>query len=157
QGQLDRALEIAQIAVREAERLGDQQLTAQAIAGLAEIHVTRGEADQAMAAIERAVATHRALKDPVREAEDLRIKAGALALAGRHEDAETLLRDVIDRATQHGRPLLRAMAERDLAHLLIQRGDATSGKAAAQRARSSFQRLSARAEIDKLDDLLETA
>ena len=157
QGQLDRALEIAQIAIREAERLGDQQLTAQAIAGLAEIHVTRGEADQAMAAIARAVATHRELKDPVREAEDLRIKAGALALAGRHEDAETLLRDVIDRATQHGRPLLLAMAERDLAHLLIQRGDATAGKAAAQRARSSFQRLSARAEIDKLDHLLETA
>ena len=157
QGQLDRALEIAQIAIREAERLGDQQLTAQAIAGLAEIHVTRGEADQAMAAIERAVATHRELKDPVREAEDLRIKAGALAIAGRQEDAETLLREVIDRATQHGRPLLLAMAERDLAHLLIQRGDATSGKAAAQRARSSFQRLSARAEIDKLDDLLETA
>jgi len=157
QGQLDRALEIAQIAIREAERLGDQQLTAQAIAGLAEIHVTRGEADQAMAAIARAVATHRELKDPVREAEDLRIKAGALALAGRHEDAETLLRDVIDRATQHGRPLLLAMAERDLAHLLIQRGDATAGKAAAQRARSSFQRLSARAEIDKLDELLETA
>ncbi|PYP38889.1 MAG: hypothetical protein DMD48_08450, partial [Gemmatimonadetes bacterium] len=68
-----------------------------------------------------------------------------------------LLRDVIDRATQHGRPLLLAMAERDLAHLLIQRGDATAGKAAAQRARSSFQRLSARAEIDKLDALLETA
>ena len=157
QGQLDRALEIAQIAIREAERLGDQQLTAQAISGLAEIHVTRGEADLAMTAIEQAVATHRELKDPVREAEDLRIKAGALALAGRHGDAETLLRDVIDRATQHGRPLLLAMAERDLAHLLIQKGDATAGKAAAQRARSSFQRLSARAEIDKLDTLLETA
>src|SRR6266550_3396721 len=157
QGQLDRALEMAQIAIREAEQLGDQQLTAQAIAGLAEIHVTRGEADQAMAAIARALATHRELKDPVREAEDLRIKAAALALAGRHADAETLLREVIDRATQHGRPLLLAMAERDLAHLLIQRGDATAGKAAAQRARSSFQRLSARAEIDKLDHLLETA
>jgi hypothetical protein len=47
------------------------------------------------------------------------------------------------------------MAERDLAHLLIKTGDVASGKAAAQRARSSFQRLSARAEIVKLDDLLE--
>jgi hypothetical protein len=36
-------------------------------------------------------------------------------------------------------------------------GDVAGGKAAAQRARSSFQRLSARAEIAKLDDLLETA
>src|SRR5882672_10463336 len=157
QGRLDRALETAQLAIDEARALGDQQLTAQAVAGLAEIHVSRGESDRALAEIERAIATHRELKDPVREAEDLRIKAGALALAGRHGDAETLLRDVIDRATQHGRPLLLAMAERDLAHLLIQKGDATAGKAAAQRARSSFQRLSARAEIDKLDTLLETA
>ena len=157
QGQLDRALEIAQIAIREAEQLGDQQLTAQAIAGLAEIHVSRGEGALAMTAIDRAIATHRDLKDPVREAEDVRIKAGALALAGRDGEAETLLREVIDRATEHGRPLLLGMAERDLAHLLIARGDAAAGKAAAQRARSSFQRLSARAEIDKLDDLLETA
>jgi len=157
QGRLDRALETAQIAIQDAQALGDQQLTAQAIAGLAEIHVARGEGDRALAEIERAIATHRDLKDPVRQAEDLRIKAGALALAGRREEAETMLRDVIERATEHGRPLLHAMAERDLANLLIQAGDVAAGKAAAQRARSSFQRLSARAEIDKLDDLLETA
>src|SRR6267142_1995978 len=39
QGKLDRALEIAQIAIQEAQALGDPQFTAQAIAGLAEIHV----------------------------------------------------------------------------------------------------------------------
>jgi hypothetical protein len=49
------------------------------------------------------------------------------------------------------------MAERDLALLLIQADEIAAGKAAAQRARSSFQRLSAKAEVDKLDDLLETA
>jgi len=159
QGRLDRALEIATVAIEEAQRLADQQLTAQAIAGLAEIHVARGEADLALETIERAIVTHRELKDPVREAEDLRIKAGALALKanGNREAAETMLRHVIERATEHGRPLLLAMAERDLALLLVQVGDVPGGKAAAQRARSSFQRLSARAEIDKLDELLETA
>ena len=159
QGRLDRALEIATVAIEEAQRLADQQLTAQAIAGLAEIHVARGEADLALQTIERAIVTHRELKDPVREAEDLRIKAGALALKanGNREAAETMLRQVIERATEHGRPLLLAMAERDLAQLLVQVGDVPGGKAAAQRARSSFQRLSARAEIDKLDELLETA
>ena len=157
QGQLDRAVEIANLAIEEAQRLGDQQLIAQAVAGLAEIHVARGETDLALSAADRAIATHRELKDPVREAEDLRIKAGALVLAGRHGDAETMLRQVIDRATEHGRPLLLAMAERDLAHLLIKNGDVASGKAAAQRARSTFQRLSARAEIDKLDTVLESA
>jgi len=159
QGRLDRALEIAQTAISEAQALGDQQLTAQAVAGLAEIHVARGEAELAMAAIERAIATHRELKDPVREAEDLRIKAGAMALKGNgnREAAETVLREVIERASEHGRPLLHAMAERDLAVLLMNAGDVAAGKAAAQNARSIFQRLSARAEVDRLDAMLETA
>ena len=156
QGQLDRALETANLAIEEAQRLGDQQLTAQFVAGLAEIHVARGDSDLALSTVERAIATHRELKDPVREAEDLRIKAGALALAGRQDDAGIMLSGVIARATEHGRPLLLAMAERDLAHLLLQGGDAAGGKAAAQRARSTFQRLSARAEIDKLDAVLES-
>src|SRR5256885_5668666 len=155
QGQLDRALEIANQAIQEAERLGDRQLTAQAIAGLAEVRVARGESELAKQEVERAIAVHRELKDPVREAEDLRILAGALALTEKTNDAETMLRDVIDRATQHGRPLLLASAERDLAHLLIRSGDVTAGKAAAQRARATFQRLSARAEIDRLDALFE--
>ena len=156
QGRLDRALETATLAIEEAQKLGDAQLTAQAVAGLAEIHVARGEADLALKAVEQAITTHRELKDPVREAEDARIKAGALDLQGRREDAETMLRDVIGRATEHGRPLLLGMAERDLAHLLLRAGDTAAGKAAAQRARSIFQRLSARAEIAKLDEVLET-
>jgi tetratricopeptide (TPR) repeat protein len=156
QGELDCALEIASQAVRDAERLGDRQLTAQLIAGVAEIHVARGESVLAKLQVKRALAVHRELKDPVREAEDLRILAGAAALCGEIQKAAALLRDVIDRATQHGRPLLLASAERDLAWLLIKSGDATAGKAAAQRARAIFQRLSARAETDKLDTLLET-
>jgi tetratricopeptide (TPR) repeat protein len=155
QGELDRALEIANQAVRDAERLDDRQLAAQAMSGRAEIHVARGESDQAKQEVERALAVHRELKDPVREAEDLRILAGAVAVAGQTQDAAAMLHDVIDHATQHGRPLLLASAERDLARILLKNGDRTSGKAAAQRARAIFQRLSARAEIDKLDALLE--
>jgi tetratricopeptide (TPR) repeat protein len=155
QGELDRALEIGSQAVQDAERLGDQQLAAQAIAGLAEIHVARGESQRAKQEVERALAVHRELKDPVREAEDLRILAGAVAASGQSQDAAVMLHDVIDRATQHGRPLLLASAERDLALLLIDTGDVASGKAAAQRARAIFQRLSARAETDRLDALLE--
>ncbi len=155
QGELDRALEIAHQAVRDAERLDDRQLTAQAMSGRAEIHVARGESDLAKQEVERALAVHRELKDPVREAEDLRILAGAVAVSGQTQDAAAMLHDVIDRATQHGRPLLVASAERDLARLLMKSGDRKAGKAAAQRARAIFQRLSARAEIDKLDALVE--
>ena len=155
QGELNRALEIANQAVQDAERLGDRQLLAQAMSGRAEIHVARGESDLAKQEVERALAVHREMKDPVREAEDLRILAGAVAVSGQAQDAAAMLHDVIDRATQHGRPLLLASAERDLARILVKNGDRKSGKAAAQRARAIFQRLSARAEVDKLDALLE--
>ena len=155
QGELQRALEIAAQAVRDAEHLGDRQLTAQTTAGLAEIHIARGEIELAKQQVERALAVHRELNDPVREAEDLRILAAALAGSGQTQDAAAMLHTVIDRATQHGRPLLLASAERDLARLLISGGEVNEGKAAAQRARAIFHRLSARAEIDKLDALLE--
>src|SRR5256886_6806410 len=98
-----------------------------------------------MAAIDRAIATHRELKDPVREAEDLRIKAGALSLNGGPEAAETLLRQVIERATEHGRPLLLAMAERDLALLLMQGGDVAAGEGAGPRAPPPLPRPAPRA------------
>jgi len=154
QGQLDRALQTAEAAVRETERMGDQALQAQALAGLAEIHVARGEPELAIREAERAVAVHRKRKDAVRETEDMRILAVALGLAGKTDDAEAMLRHVIDRATEHKRPLLFANAERDLAQLLARRGDVAAAKAVAQKARVVFDRLGARAEIDKLDALL---
>jgi len=67
QGQLDRALRVAGTALREAERLGDRVLQAQALAGLAEIRVARGEFEPAIRDAERALAVHRELKDAVLE------------------------------------------------------------------------------------------
>lgn len=151
QGRLDDALEAANAAVQGAERLSDHQLEAQALAGRAEIQVARGEATVAIREAERALEAHRALKDAVREAEDLRILAGALGLAGRTQDAAAMLGQVIDRATEHDRPLLVAAARRDLAHLLTRAGDAAAGKTAALMARATYARLGARKEIDRLD------
>ncbi len=155
QGQLDRALQAAEAAVREAERLGDQALQAQALAGLAETQVARGEPELAMQDAERAVAVHRKRKDAVRETEDMRILAVAQGLAGKPQAAEGLLREVIARATEHKRPLLVATAQRDLAALLIREGKVAAAKVEAQEARATFGRLGARAEIGKLDALLE--
>ena len=151
QGRLDDALQAADAAVRGAEVLHDQQLEAQAVAGRAEIQVARGEAGLARREAERALEVHRALKDAVRETEDLRILAGALGLAGKTQDAEALLGQVIDRATEHDRPLLVAAARRDLAHLLARTGKAAAGKTAAMMARATFEQLGARVEIDRLD------
>jgi len=154
QGQLDRALRVAGTALREAERLGDRVLQAQALAGLAEIRVARGEFEPAIRDAERALAVHRELKDAVLETEDLRILAVALGLAGKPQDAEAMLRQVIDRATEHQRPLLVASAQRDLAHLLALVGDVAAAKQMALAARATFERLRAKVETEKLDALL---
>ena len=154
QGQLDRALRVAGTALREAERLGDRVLQAQALAGLAEIRVARGEFEPAIRDAERALAVHRELKDAVLETEDLRILAVALGVAGKAQDAEAMLRQVIDRATEHQRPLLVASAQRDLAHLLALVGDVAAAKQMALAARATFERLRAKVETEKLDALL---
>ncbi len=155
QGHLDDAMQAADAAVREAERLGDRRLKAQALAGRAEIRVIRGEPDLAIREAESALALHRELKDAVLETEDQRILAVALGIMGKVYVAEDMLREVIDRATEHGRPLLVATAQRDLAQLLAREGKVVAAKEAAQTARATFNRLGAKVEIRKLGALLE--
>jgi tetratricopeptide (TPR) repeat protein len=154
QGHLDDAIQAADTAVREARRLGDQRLQAQAIAGRAEIRIAGREPQLALREVERALALDRDLRDDVRETEDLRILAVALAFTGRSEDAAGILRDVITRATAHGRPLLVALAQRDLADIMTREGQTDAAQQMAEAARATFDRLGAKVEREKLDALL---
>ncbi len=154
QGQLDHAMQAAEASMREAERLGDRALQAQALAGVAEIRVARGEPELAVRDAEHALAVHRQLKDTVLETEDLRILAVALGTAGKTRAAETMLRQVIDRATAQERPLLVASAQRDLAHLLALLGNVAAAKQLAQSAGATFDRLRAKAQSEKLEAVL---
>src|SRR6266550_545352 len=106
QGRLEDAMQAADAAVRESDRLGDRQLKAQALAGRAEIQVVRGEPGLAIREAQRAVVMHRDLKDAVRETEDLRILAVALGMTEKTGEGAGMLREVIARATKHERPLL---------------------------------------------------
>ncbi len=153
QGHLDRALEAADGAVRDAEWLDDRAFKAQALAGRAEIRLAQGEPELAIREAQEALAIHRERNDAVLETEDLRILAVALGLAGRMRDAEDMLRAVIARATDHNRPLLVASAQRDLASLLHRIGDRPAATVMAHAARATFERLGATAEIAKLDAL----
>jgi tetratricopeptide (TPR) repeat protein len=155
QGRLDDAMQAADAAVREAERLGDQRLKAQALAGRAEIQVLRGEPEIAIREAKRAVVVHRDLKDAVRETEDLRILAVALGGAGQKRDAEAMLREVIARATKHERPLLVATAQRDLAYLLARQGETAAATEAAQAGHATLDRLGAKVEAERLEALLK--
>jgi len=155
QGRLDDAMQATDAAVREAERVGDQRLKAQALAGRAEIQVLRGEPELAIREAKRAAGVHRDLKDPVREAEDLRILAVALGRSGQRREAEAMFGEVIARASKHERPLLIATAQRDLAYLLAREGEAAAATEAAHTARETLDRLGAKVEVEHLDALLK--
>src|SRR5437867_3896261 len=154
QGRLDDAMHATDTAMREAERLGDRRLKAQALAGRAEIQVARGDPELAIREAQRAVVIHRDLKDAVRETEDLRILAVALGAAGRTREAEAMFREVIARAAKHERTLLVAIAQRDLAYLLAREGNIAAAREVAETARATLERLGAKAEAEKLDALL---
>jgi hypothetical protein len=148
-------MQAADAAVREAERLGDQRLKAQALAGRAEIQVLRGEPEVAIREAKRAVVVHRDLKDAVRETEDLRILGVALGRAGQKLEGEAMLREVIARATKHERPRLIAIAQRDLAYLLAREGETAAAVETAQTARATLDRLGATVQVEQLDALLK--
>ena len=103
---------------------------------------------------ERARALHRELNDAVRESEDMRILAGALAAADRPEEAEEMLREVICRAQEHSRELLIATAQRDLAHTVRRLGRVSEARAVAQEALERFGRLGAKVQVEKLQEFL---
>ena len=155
QGRLDDAMHATDTAMREAERLGDRRLKAQALAGRAEIQVARGDPELAIREAQRAVVIHRDLKDAVRETEDLRILAVALGAAGRKGEAEAMFREVIARAAKHERTLLVAIAQRDLANLLAREGNVAAAREVAETARATLEQLGAKAEAEKLDALLK--
>jgi len=155
-GRFDEGLQAAGTAMREADRLGDRRLKAQALAGRAEIRLARKEPELARREAERALAIHQELEDAVLETEDLRILAGTLAALGHTAEAEDQFRDVIVRAAQHARPLLEAITQRDLATLLAGLDRDAEALELTREARATFDRLRADQEIKKLDAFVAT-
>jgi tetratricopeptide (TPR) repeat protein len=151
QDELERALDEADRAVEEAEGVDDPTLLAQVLAGRAEIRLMLGEPLLAQHEVKRALKTHGELGNEVEEAQDLRVLANALAATGNDDEAEQILRDVIERASNLNRPLLSADASRDLARLLQQSGREDEAREAARAARVLFSQLGAEAEVRKID------
>src|SRR3989442_6713976 len=69
------ALAAAEEAVRLAEQLGDEALSALALAGRGELHLVQGDVDLAAAELGRAAATYERLQHPVGLAEVWRVEA----------------------------------------------------------------------------------
>ena len=155
QEQYDRALEQAGRAVRAASDAGDRALGALTLAVRAEIRALMGDMKLARREIDQALAVHRKLGDGPRETVDLRILGRILALNGAAEEAERLLREVIDRAGNEQRPRIQADAQRDLARLLMKMERPDEAMEIAREARVIYSDCGAEAEVGKLDDLME--
>ncbi len=155
EGKFRDALTEADHAIHQADKLGDPSLGALALAGRAEIRVLEGDAAFGRSEIERALAKRREVGDVVGEAYDLRVLAMALAAGGYVQDAEELLRDVIERGAHLGRPHLAATAGRELANLLVLDGRLNEARQVASVARDLFEQLGAEADVSKLTTIVE--
>lgn len=157
QGELRVAIEMANRAVSEATVASDLALAAQALGGRAEIRLYAGDFAVARREIEQALARHRDVGNFMGETEDLRVLGCVLAAQEEADEGAALLRTVIERAEQHGRPLLVAQAERDLARLMVKAGRGSEALELARRARVRFQQLGAEVEVYHMDELLHAA
>src|SRR6267143_6169569 len=150
QGALERALAEADRAVATADAAGDRTLWALARRGRAEIRVARGELELARRELDAARRSEEHLPNPVAEAEDLRVMASVLTAEHQSAAAEQALREVINRAAVHQRPLLQAEATRDLAMALRRAGRTADAHAAARAAKAIFTLLGAEGEVRNL-------
>src|SRR5436309_3279278 len=150
QGAFDRALAEANRAVAEAEASGDHTLWALTLRGRAEIHVSRGELQLARRELDQVRDLRIGVPDATDEAEDTRVVASLLVADGQWAAAERVLREVIERAEAHERPLLQAEATRDLSMVLRGTGRHAEAQTAARTARAIFTRLGAEGALRDL-------
>src|SRR6059058_1743415 len=126
QGDYARAVGAYTRAIAAYEQAGFHRGIAESRHNLGITYREQGRLDHALEAADAAVRDAEWLNDRGFKAQALAGRAEirlAQGLAGRTRDAEDMLRAVIARATEHGRPLLVATAQRDLVGLLHRAGD----------------------------------
>ena len=143
-GDYRRALAAAEEAVRLAEQqVRDEALSAQVIAGRAELHLLQGDAELAGAELALAAAAYARLQHPVGLAEVWRLQAGVARTGGDASGAVALLSRAAELARGQGSAHTLAEIERDLGVALAVNGDRAGAKAARERAVALYRGLGA--------------
>ena len=143
-GDYTRALAAAEDAVRLADQqVRDEALSAQAIAGRAELHLLQGDAELAGAELALAAAAYERLQHPVGLAEVWRLQAGVARARGDLPVAAALLSQAAELARGQGSAHTLAEIERDLGLALEASGDHPGARAARERAAALYRRLGA--------------
>ena len=147
-------------AAGEAARLAEQQvrddaLSAQVIAGRAELHLLLGDLELAGAELARAAAAYERLRHPVGLAEVWRLQAGVVRAQGDSAVAATRLRQAAELAREQGSAHTLAEIERDLGAALDALTDAAGARGARQRAVDLYRRLGAVKAAHEIADLIK--
>jgi len=143
-GDYARALAAADEAVRLADQqVRDEALSAQAIAGRAELHLLQGDAELAAAELALAAAAYERLQHPVGLAEVWRLQAGVARAQSDWPGAVALLSRAAALARGQGSAHTLAEIERDLGVALEASGDRAGARAARERAAGLYHRLGA--------------
>lgn len=139
-----RALAAAEEATRLAEQqVRDDALSAQAVAGRAELHLLQGDLELAGAELALAAAAYERLQHPVGLAEVWRLQAGVARARGDNAVAIRLLSRAAELARGRGSAHTLAEIERDLGAALEAAGDPAGSRAARDRAVVLYRRLGA--------------
>ncbi len=149
------ALAAAEEAVRLADQLGDEALSALALAGRAELHLVQGDVDLAAAELGRAAATYERLQHPVGLAEVWRLEAGVARARGDSTGAAARLGRAAELARGQGSAHTLAEIERDLSAALEAIGDAAGARAARERAVALYRGLGAAAAAAEIAALIK--
>lgn len=139
-----RALAAAEEATRLAEQqVRDDALSAQSIAGRAELHLLQGDLELAGAELALAAVAYERLQHSVGLAEVWRLQAGVARALGDGAAAVALLTRAAELARGRGSAHTLAEIERDLGSVLEATGDAVGARAARERAVDLYRRLGA--------------
>jgi tetratricopeptide (TPR) repeat protein len=153
-GDYSGALGAADEAVRLAEQVRDDSLSALALFGRAALHLAQGDAELAAAELARAEAAYQRLQHPVGLAEVWRLQAGVARARSDVAGAVALLRQAAALASEQGSAHTLAEIERDLGAALEASGDRAGARAARQHAAMLYERLGAKQAAERIAALL---
>ena len=141
-------------AISLAEDIPYPLLIAMATVGRAEVELQFGDLEFSRRLVERGLRLSREIKDPISEAEALRVRG--LTRAGRagaaNEDAQADLDAALGLAAETGNRLLEAEIERDSARLALRRGRPGQARRRFERALTGFQAIGAIAEARRVEE-----
>lgn len=153
-GFFDKAESHYRLAVSYAERSGSDDVIGLAESDRGLLQVQMGDPHLGRVFAERARARFRAMGDPVREGEALRVLGASAVGAGMFEEAAGCFEEALAIGVRHGNRLLQADVQLERGKMLRERGQLGQAREALEEAARHFDGLGAAAEAEQARALI---